>query len=178
MTTDQLLFLLRRAGDIMRRMPGAGSMLHLAVLSMGAVDDPRLAYGYTPVELNRVFPTAYELSLMDFVYRWLGMIPDDRYVVRKIVAHRMLWDPDRGRSVWSYRRLADKVGASHVAVKNWDEYGVETIRKAVDREKALTSKIDLYMSEFSGLGNYYLAASGVARAPQSSSANFALQAGA
>lgn len=145
---DQVVYLLRRAGEIMVRMPGGGVSLALSRVALDGVDDPRVAYGYSPVTVNRVRPTAYEISFMDFVHPWLSYIGDAEVRVRRVVAHRMLWDAERGRSIWSYRRLAQKLHTSPTSVKDWDQRGVGLIFRSVRNKNEVLSKIGVYLRGF------------------------------
>jgi len=156
-TLEQTLYLLRRAGYVMRLMPGGGTIvLLLSRIAMDTANDPRLAYGYNATEVNRAVPSAFDISLMDYVHRWLALIPDERMLMRKIVAHRMLWNPDRGQSIWSYRRLGDKFGASHQAIKRWDEDGVYLIFQALNKKISVKTKIDLYVRAEPGAYSGYV----------------------
>jgi hypothetical protein len=171
-TLEQTLYLLRRAGYVMRLMPGGGTIvLLLSRIAMDTADDPRLAYGYNATEVSRVVPSAFDISLMDFVHRWLSYIPDEKMLLRRIVAHRMLWNPDRGQSVWSYRRLGDRFGASHQAIRRWDEVGVGLIFRSLNKTKSAESKIDLYLRGFSGAYSGYVDG-GVEDRRQSSPRNY------
>jgi hypothetical protein len=136
-------------------MPGNSVSLQLSHIAIDVVGDPRVAYGYLLATAPRTPPTPLEISMMDWVMTWLAYIPDERFLVRKIVAHRMIWDPDKGRSVWSYRRLGEKVGASHVAVKMWDERGVEIIHRALNKNNSSQDKIGLYLRGWEGASLAY-----------------------
>lgn len=154
-SVDEALVLLRRAGSIMRRMPGGGVQLGMSQGGLDAIADPREAYGYSPVEVNRLPPSSAEISMMDFVMPWLSYIPDEKMVVRRVVAHRMIWNDERGRSVWPYKRLSGKIGTSPELTRRWDEDGVLLIQKALNKQNRFHDKIGLYLKELEGAYDIY-----------------------
>lgn len=172
-TMSDLLYLLRRAGETMRRMPGGGLALALSRVSLGDVDDPRLAYGYSPVQLNKIPPSAADISLMDLVHPWLSFIPDSSMHVRRVVVYRILWDSDRARSIWPVRRLADKFGKTRQTIWVWEKIGYEMILEKVCKNSELKQKIALYLVGANGAYVGYVETRASARFSQSqSSSNF------
>lgn len=91
------------------------------------IQDVMEAYGYTEAESLPALPSAREISRMDVSYAWLGHIPAQRRVIRRIVAARSLVDPLSGRHVVSWRRLGILLRASHVSVEVWHGQGIATI---------------------------------------------------
>src|SRR3954466_5976735 len=63
------------------------------------------AYGWSEAEVRPAVPSAHAISRMDVAYGWLPHIPEQRRVLRRIVAARSLVDPMSGRHVVSWRRL-------------------------------------------------------------------------
>jgi len=64
---------------------------------------------------------------MDMAYGWLRLIPDENYVLRRIVAARSLVHPLTDRHLYPWRRLAAALGADHKAVQRWHRTGVEWV---------------------------------------------------
>lgn len=78
----------------------------------------------------RIQPSAQAIDQMDEAFKWLAYIPQDKFVIRRIVAVRSLVCPRSDRHVFSWRRLATVIGADHKAVKRWHGQGIEMIVKA------------------------------------------------
>lgn len=133
----------------MRQMPGASIKLGIAQTQIDTVDDWQ-AYGYTAVTVNRQPPSSQDIDLMDIVWPWLSLISPDKLDERLVVAHRMLWDPDKGRSHWSYRRLADKLHTSAQIIKHRDESGILIIAAKVSHLPAELAKVDRFLREADG----------------------------
>ena len=69
-------------------------------------------------------PSAARIGAMDEAWSWLGLIPDDRYVLRRIVGARALVSPTTERHLFSWRRLGGLLGADHRAVQRWHAEGI------------------------------------------------------
>ena len=69
-------------------------------------------------------PSAAKIAAMDEAWAWLGLIPDDRYVLRRIVGARALVSPATDRHLFSWRRLGGLLGADHRAVQRWHGEGI------------------------------------------------------
>lgn len=112
---------------------------------MDVIGDPREAYGYSPVELNKVLPSAKEITLMDLMLPLISSIPQEKMLIRKIIGHRMLWNTDRDVSIWSYRKLGKKLHCNYKALKRWEEEGVDIITATINKNKTLNEKLRLYV---------------------------------
>ena len=55
------------------------------------------------------------------------MIPDSRYVLRRIVGARSLVHPISDRHLFPWRRLGKALGADHKGVQRWHAQGVAFI---------------------------------------------------
>jgi hypothetical protein len=76
-------------------------------------------------------PSAADITAMDEAFGWLGLIPDGRYVLRRILGARALVHPLTGRHLFAWRRLAAVLGAEHRSVQRWHGQGVEIIVRAL-----------------------------------------------
>ena len=70
---------------------------------------------------------------MDEAYAWLALIPQEKYVLRRLVAARSLVHPLTDRHLYPWRRLADAIGADHKAVQRWWAQGIDLILGALAR---------------------------------------------
>ena len=82
-------------------------------------------------KLRPAMPTGAEIDSMDVVWGWLGLIPSDRYVLRRIVGARALVNPANDRHLFSWRRLGELLGADHKAVQRWHAEGIARIVAAL-----------------------------------------------
>lgn len=101
------------------------------------------AYGYSGVRLKTPVPSAMEISEMDTVFSWLTLIPNDRFVLRRIVAARALVSPINQRHLYSWRRLANLLGCDRRAVTRWWEQGIALIVKGLEPTKVRSDNYPL-----------------------------------
>ncbi len=86
--------------------------------------------------LRLPIPSAARIEAMDQAWSWLGLIPADRHVLRRIVGARALVSPTTERHLFSWRRLGGLLGADHRAVQRWHAEGIGWIVKGL----ALTAR--------------------------------------
>jgi hypothetical protein len=86
-------------------------------------------------------PSAGRIGEMDEAWSWLGLIPADRYVLRRIVGARALVSPTTERHLFSWRRLGGLLGADHRAVQRWHAEGVGWIVKELLQPAAATNRV-------------------------------------
>ena len=72
-------------------------------------------------------PSASRISRMDTAMGYLALIPQDRYLLRRIVGCRALVHPISGRHLYSWRRLAELLRADHKAIQRWHAEGIRII---------------------------------------------------
>jgi hypothetical protein len=70
---------------------------------------------------------------MDKAMGYLTLIPQDRYLLRRIVGCRALVHPISGRHLYSWRRLAELLRADHKAIQRWHGEGIRIIVFALRR---------------------------------------------
>ena len=73
------------------------------------------------------------ITRMDQAYRWVSRIPEDKYVLRRVVGARSLVHPMTGRYLYSWRRLGTAIGADHKAVQRWHAQGIDMIVGLLNR---------------------------------------------
>lgn len=65
----------------------------------------------------------------------VNLIPKDRYILRRIVACRSLINPETGKHQYSWRALANNIGADVLAVKRWHATGIKLIQEQLEQQK-------------------------------------------
>jgi hypothetical protein len=85
------------------------------------------AYGWMDVRPRVEAPPAREITRMDEAFGWVGLIPQDRFVLRRVVLLRAMSKPGGDGPMLSWRRIGDKLGASHVAVAQWHAAALSVI---------------------------------------------------
>ena len=93
------------------------------------------SYGWTGARCRPACPTPEEIAAMDRAFTWLRLIPADRWVLRRIVTARMVTHPETGRHLYSWRRIGQLIGASHMAVSRWHAQGVAIMVAALKRQE-------------------------------------------
>ena len=138
-TAETIAARLEEAGETLLCLPPGGYTTRLRTStwpsSFGNVlDNAAEAYGTTSTRLRPPVPPAARITRMDEALSWLGLIPDEKYVLRRIVASRMLVSPHTGRHLFPWRRLATLLGADHKAIQRWHAQGIDILVGAVNRK--------------------------------------------
>lgn len=92
-----------------------------------------LAYGYTSEAVRPAIPDANAISRMDQAWKWLQLIPQARFVLRRVVAARSLVNPVSGRHVLGWRHLGRVIHADHHAAQRWHSQGIDIIVEGLNR---------------------------------------------
>lgn len=124
---------LEEAGTTLLALPNTGPSTRLVQGGLEWVRDAAESYGAARAKLRPAIPSAAQISRMDQAFRWISRIPEDRYVLRRIVGARSLVHPMTGRYLYSWRRLGTAVGADHKAVQRWHAQGVDLIVVLLNR---------------------------------------------
>jgi hypothetical protein len=124
-TAETLVARLEEAGETLLSLPQSGYTTRLRTSPWQVLNEAADSYATdTPARLRPPTPNAARITRMDEALSWLGLIPDDKYVLRRIVASRMLVSPLTGRHLFPWRRLATLLGADHKAVQRWHGQGI------------------------------------------------------
>lgn len=83
----------------------------------------------------RLTPEPRAIDAMDEAFRWLALIPQERFVMRRIVAARCLVHPLTDRHLFAWRRLGTLLGADHKAIQRWHGQGVDYIVTALAQQR-------------------------------------------
>ena len=114
-------------------LPSAGHSTRLRSGGLEWVRDAAAGYGMGQGRIRPPVPSPAAIDRMDAAWVWLGLIPGDKFVLRRVVGARSLVSPLTGRHVLSWRRIGDAVGADHKAVQRWHAQGVDLIVAALNR---------------------------------------------
>lgn len=88
------------------------------------------SYGWQGCTSTR--PNDEELAAMKEVLARINLIPQERYVLRRVIAARCLVHPLTDRHLFPWRRLSDALGADHKAVQRWHAAGIGMITDALN----------------------------------------------
>jgi len=132
-TAEALVARLEEAGETLLALPQSGYTTRLRTSTWQVLPEAVEALATAPARLRLPVPPAARITRMDEALSWLKLIPDDRYVLRRIVASRMLVSPLTGRHLFPWRRLATLLGADHKAVQRWHAQGIAMLLGALAR---------------------------------------------
>lgn len=130
---DSVIACLEEAGATLLSLPPSGFSPRMRTAALPVLHEAAEAYGWSAAELRPPMPSAARISRMDHAMGFLGLIPEDRYVLRRIVGCRALVHPLSGRHLFSWRRLGELLGADHKAVQRWHAEGIRLIVLALRR---------------------------------------------
>lgn len=122
---------LEEAGATLLSLPQGG---HSTRIRLGQLDVVKCAVeslGWRGNAVRPPIPSAARISRMDQAFGWISLIPDGRYILRRIVGARALVSPVTDRHLYSWRRLGTVLGADHKAVQRCHEVGVDIIVAAL-----------------------------------------------
>ncbi len=134
-TAETLVAHLEDAGETLLRLPPSGWTTRLRTSTWKILPDAdaHTAPADTSARLRPPPPDAAAITRMDEALAWLTLIPDDKYVMRRIVASRMLVSPLTGRHLYPWRRLGTLLGADHKAVQRWHGQAIALLLGALAR---------------------------------------------
>ena len=138
---ESLIACLEEAGATLLALPTSGFSPRLRTSSLPILREAVDAYCGQTTEIRPPMPSAARISRMDRALGYLTLIPQDRYVLRRIVGCRALVHPMTGRHLFSWRRLGETIGADHKAVQRWHAEGIRMIIFALRRQAAEESGI-------------------------------------
>ncbi len=118
---------LEEAGATLLALPGTGYSTKMRVTQIDVVANAAEAYGRHKGFVRPAIPSASRITRMDEALGWIMLIPQERYVIRRIVGSRSLVSPVTERHLYSWRRLGEAVGADHKAVQRWHAQGIDML---------------------------------------------------
>jgi hypothetical protein len=127
---------LEEAGASLLALPDTGWSTRLRRSPIDIVRATAESYGWAGARLRPPVPESAAISRMDEAMAWLLLIPEDRYVLRRVVGARSLVHPITERHLFPWRRLGSALGADHRAVQRWHAQGVAIIVAALSQRAA------------------------------------------
>ena len=124
---DYIVYRLEEAGATALALPGSGWTTRLRSSSIEIVRTALEGYGWSGAKLRPPAPSAEKVTRMDEAMGWLALIPQERYVLRRVVGARSLVHPITDRHLYPWRRLGAAMGADHKAVQRWHAQGIAAI---------------------------------------------------
>ena len=129
---------LEEAGRTLYCLPRGGEGPRLRTAQLDFVRTAaEIALGDPLARIRMPVPGSAKIDAMDEAYGWLGLIPQDNYVLRRIVGARSLVNPLTDRHMFSWRKLGAMLGADHRAVPRWHAEGIAHIVRALSRDVSL-----------------------------------------
>lgn len=130
---------LEEAGETLMALPASGPSTRMRTASLDIVRSALEGYGWASANgsaggrLRPSAPSPAAITRMDQTLAWLGLIPDGKYVIRRIVSSRSLKNPATGRHLYPWRRLGTLLGADHKAIQRWHAQGIDILVAALNR---------------------------------------------
>jgi hypothetical protein len=128
--------------EVIARLEAAGSTLIALRLSYGptghrsAMPEPvreaGQSYGWSQATARPAVPSAAAIDAMDEALGWVGLIPADRYVLRRIVHARAIVSPTNQRHLFTWSAIARLIGADRRAVQRWHAQGIALIAARIN----------------------------------------------
>lgn len=131
-SADEIVARLEAAGAALLAMPGRGYSTQLRTMRFDVVHSALDAYGWQNAAVRPPMPSAAAISQMDEAFGWLAVIPEDKYVLRRILGARALVHPVTLRHLFPWRRIGTMLGADHKSVQRWHGQAVEMLRVALE----------------------------------------------
>jgi hypothetical protein len=131
MSGAEVVARLEAAGATLLALPSRGYSTQLRQMKFDIVHTALEAYGWEGAAVRPPVPSAAAISDMDEVFGWLTLIPEARYVLRRILGARALVHPITERHLYPWRRLGAMLGADHKSVQRWHGQGVEMLVAAL-----------------------------------------------
>ena len=128
---DFVVYRLEEAGATVLALPGSGWTTRLRSSSIEIVRTALESYGWSNARIRPPAPSSEKITRMDEAMSWLSLIPQEKYVLRRVVGARSLVHPITDRHLFPWRRLGAALGADHKAVQRWHAQGIEMIVKGL-----------------------------------------------
>jgi hypothetical protein len=132
MKAEELISQLEAAGATLLALPSRGYSTQLRTMKFDVVHTALEAYGWKSAVVRPAMPSAAEISRMDEVFGWLTIIPEPKYVLRRILGARALVHPITGRHLFPWRRIATMLGADHKSIQRWHAQGIELVLQGLN----------------------------------------------
>jgi hypothetical protein len=136
--TAFVTYRLEEAGATLLALPSTGYSTRLRTSKLDVMASAAESFGQeTARRVRPPVPSASRITRMDEALGWITLIPQERYVIRRIVGARCLVSPITERHLFSWRRLGQTVGADHKAVQRWHAQGIDMLVAAISAMKRM-----------------------------------------
>lgn len=129
----ELIGLLEEAGATLLALPHSGHSTRMRQMRFDIVHTALEAYGWAAERVRAPVPDAASISAMDVAFALLAHIPEQKFVLRRVVGARALVHPITRRHLFPWRRLGGVLGADHKSVQRWHGDGIKLIVTALGR---------------------------------------------
>ena len=129
-----ITYRLEEAGLTLLALSGTGYSTRLRTSSLDIVRTAIENYGWSEGRIRPPVPSSAKITRMDEALAWITLIPQDNYVLRRIVGARCLISPITEHHLFPWRRLAAAMGADHKAVQRWHAQGIAIIVATLNRK--------------------------------------------
>jgi hypothetical protein len=130
-TAEEIVARFEAAGATLLALPQRGYSTQIRTMRFDIVHNALDAYGWQNAVVRPPMPSAAAISQMDEAFGWLTLIPESRYVLRRIVCTRALVHPVTLRHLFPWRRIGTMLGADHKSVQRWHGQAVEMVREVL-----------------------------------------------
>ncbi|WP_297490694.1 DUF6362 family protein [Acidocella sp.] len=124
---EDIVALFEAAGATLLALPGRGYTTQIRTMRFDVVHSALDAYGWQSSAVRPPVPSAAAISQMDEVFGWLTLIPETKFVLRRILGARALVHPVTLRHLFPWRRIGTMLGADHKSVQRWHGQAVEML---------------------------------------------------
>jgi hypothetical protein len=132
MDAEAIVARLEDAGACLLAMPNSGHSTRMRQMRFDIVHTALEAYGWEAAPIRAPAPDAAAISAMDEAFGWLALIPEEKYVLRRILGARSLVHPITRRHLFPWRRLGALLGADHKSVQRWHGDGVAWLVRSLE----------------------------------------------
>jgi len=127
-----LIGLLEDAGATLLALPHSGHSTRMRQMRFDIVHTALEAYGWAAEHVKAPVPDAAAITAMDAAFALLTLIPEQKFVLRRVVGARALVHPITRRHLYPWRRLAGVLGADHKSIQRWHGDAIKLILKALE----------------------------------------------
>jgi hypothetical protein len=125
---------LEEAGTASLCIPSTGYSTRMSNGGLDFIRDTIEAYGWTDEAVRPACPDSRVITRMDEAFAWLPMIPQNQFVMRRIVGARSLVHPTTEKHLFPWRRIGKTIGADYQAVQRWHAQGIALIVRQLLRQ--------------------------------------------
>ena len=122
---------LEEAGATLLALPHTGYTTSLRLTRLDTINPGAEPPACSKTRARAPMPSTAAITRMDEAFAWFHLIPDDRFVLRRILGARALVHPLTGRHIHSWRKLATLIGADHNAVRRWHGEAIALLVRAL-----------------------------------------------